>query len=32
LVTLKQIEVSSSVLQRANLFLNSPTSKLSLFS
>ena len=31
LVTLKQIHISSSVLQRANLFINSPTSELSLF-
>jgi dCMP deaminase len=32
LVTLKQIHISTSVLQRANLFLNSPTSELRLFS
>jgi len=31
LVTLKQIKVSPSVLERANLFLNSPTSELRLF-
>ena len=32
LVTLKQIQISPLVIERANLFLNSPTSKLSLFS
>ena len=32
LVTLKQIKVSPSVIERANLFLNSPTSELRLFS
>lgn len=32
LVTLKQIKLSTSVIQRANLFLNSPTSELRLFS
>jgi dCMP deaminase len=31
LVTLKQIQISPSVLQRANLFLSSPTSELRLF-
>ncbi|PZO40488.1 MAG: cytidine deaminase [Pseudanabaena frigida] len=31
LVTLKQIQISPSVIQRANLFLSSPTSELSLF-
>ncbi len=31
LVTLKQIKISSSVLKRADLFLNSPTSELRLF-
>ena len=31
LVSLKQIQISGSVLQRANLFLNSPTSELRLF-
>jgi dCMP deaminase len=31
LVALKQIKISASVLQRADLFLNSPTSELRLF-
>jgi dCMP deaminase len=31
LVTLKQIKISPSVLRRADLFLNSPTSELRLF-